>query len=172
MTTKICIICKEEKDIEGFWYHNKAKNTRLPRCIPCAKTQPSYIKNLDKARIPDDQKRRGRYNPVDENDEKMCFRCDTRMHVDKFPKKSNQCKKCLYKYVAHRRRTMVREPTDDPLECKVCLKEKEAVNFKPNRESKFGRRRVCFECVEEIKIQKKIARLQAKAKKLKKTSSD
>lgn len=35
MSCKVCSECKEEKGIEEYWYKNKLKNIRQPKCKSC-----------------------------------------------------------------------------------------------------------------------------------------
>lgn len=142
MSTKICIICKEEKQLDEFWWHSKKNNERLPRCIPCAKLQPSYLKKI----LPPEERKSGHRLIILPECTMICVKCKETKPLNQYAKTSLQCKSCLAEYLRIRRKTLVRERTLDPQICKRCLVLKEASNFKTSKESKNGIRRVCIDC--------------------------
>jgi hypothetical protein len=142
MTTKICKICNEEKDITTFVKNNQCKTGYLKRCKPCENT-------LRKRKKDDKMKNL----VVDETKNKTCFECKKEKNITNFAKSKsckdgyrNLCKECKN----DRQKKVYKEREQDKTlqnkKCKECDETKEIKLFTKNTAYKDGYEQKCVIC--------------------------
>ena len=91
METKVCLSCKQEKNVEEFPWWVKAKNRRKPRCNPCQKEYLRRYRKENKTNIRARQekaiasrRKKVREGLITESDTKICNDCGVFKKVSEF----------------------------------------------------------------------------------------
>jgi len=135
-----CKKCSETKPIDSFWWMWKKKGIRRKVCIDCSKK--GRKENQSPSNIEDTE----------------CSKCHVTKHPTEFQPHSKQCRACIAKYLRDRRKTLGREITTEPRNCRRCQTVKAPIDFRRSKDSVGGIRRVCREC-EGLPLKKNLVKI-------------